>query len=192
MVELLIWVFLPEERARARIDRSESAPINTLQSLALHGTRSGRMSLKKCVFGCEGKITLFSFPKNPALREQWMQFVFPRQQRSFSSVFVDERFINKAQFDAGFAHRLILKDGAVPAIKDPGHDSALQTVSETASNVFCFHSALKCSSLFSSAHTARLQKLCFFSERIVKLYLSFINMIKLKTFWRYEGCSTTL
>ncbi len=64
-----------------------------------------------------------------------MQFVFPGQQRSFSSVFVDERFINKAQFDATFAHRLILKDGEVPAIKDPGHDSELQTVSETASNV---------------------------------------------------------
>ncbi len=71
----------------------------------MHRTRSGRMSLKKCVFGC------------------------------FSSVFVDKRFINKAQFDAGFAHRLILKDGAVPAIKDPGHDSELQMVSETASNV---------------------------------------------------------
>ncbi len=78
---------------------------------------------------------MFSFPKNPALHEQWMQFVFPGQQQSFSSVFVDERFINKAQFDAGFAHRLILKDGAVPAIKDTGHDSELQMVSETASNV---------------------------------------------------------
>ncbi len=87
------------------------------------------MSLKKCVFGCEGKITLFSSPKNPALREQWMQFVFSGQQRSFSSVFVDECFINKAQFHAGFAHRLIPKDGAVPA--DPGHDSELQMVSET-------------------------------------------------------------
>ncbi len=134
-VELLIWAFLLEERARARIDWSESAPINVLHSAALFGTRSGRMSLKKCVFGCEGKITLFSFPKNPALRKQCMQFVFPGQQRSFSSVFVDKCFINKAQFHAGFAHRLILKDGAVSAIKDPGHDSELQTVSETASNV---------------------------------------------------------
>ncbi len=50
-------------------------------------------------------------------------------------MFVDERFINKAQFDTGLAHRLILKDGAVPAIKDPGHDSELQTASEPASNV---------------------------------------------------------
>ncbi len=61
----------------------------------------------------------------------------------FLKCFVDERFINKAQFDAGFAHGLILKDGAVPAIKDPGHDSELQMVSETASNV----SVLFCHSL---------------------------------------------
>ncbi len=53
----------------------------------------------------------------------------------FLKCFFDERFINKAQFDAGFAHGLILKDGTVPAIKDPGHDSELQMVSETASNV---------------------------------------------------------
>ncbi len=50
-------------------------------------------------------------------------------------MFVDERLINKAQFNAGFAHGLILKDRAIPAIKDPGHDSELQAVSETASNV---------------------------------------------------------
>ncbi len=40
-----------------------------------------------------------------------MQFVFP------TNVLLDQ-----AQVDAGFAHRLILKDGAVTAIKDPGHD----------------------------------------------------------------------
>ncbi len=47
----------------------------------LHGTSSGRMSLKKSGFGCEGKIIMFSFPKNPALREQWMQFVFSSSNR---------------------------------------------------------------------------------------------------------------
>ena len=94
------------------------------------------MSPNKCVFGCEGKFTMFSFPKNPALHEQWMQFVFPGQQRSVASAFVcsrhfsDECFINKAQVDAGFAHRLLLKHGAVPVIKDPIH------VSTTASD-FC-------------------------------------------------------
>ncbi len=49
-------------------------------------------------------------------------------------MFVDERFINEAQFDAGFAHHLILKDGAVPAIKDQRHQMS----------VFCWRSALKC------------------------------------------------
>ncbi len=107
---------------------------NWLELPWLHGNRSGRMSLK-CVFGCEGKITLFSFPKNPAFSKQWMQLVFPGQQMSFSSVFVDERFINKAQFDGRIAHRLILKDGAFSAIKEPSHDSELQKVTETASNV---------------------------------------------------------
>ncbi len=50
-------------------------------------------------------------------------------------MFVDKCFINKTQFDAGFAYHLILNNEAVPAIKDPGHDSEPQTVSETASNV---------------------------------------------------------
>jgi len=31
-----------------------------------------------------------------------------------------------------------------------------------------------------------------FSERLGTAYLSFVNMIKLKTFRRYEGCNTTL
>ncbi len=50
--------------------------------------------------------------------------------------FGDEHLINKAQFDTGFAQCLKLKDGAVPDIKDPGHDLELQTVSETASNYY--------------------------------------------------------
>ncbi len=140
--------------------------INALHPVALlHGTRSGRMSLKKTVFGCEGKITLFSFPKNPALRKQGMQFVFPLQQWSFSSVLVDERFINKAQFDAGFAHRLILKDGAIQPIKDPGHDSELQMVSETASNVcVLLVIALKCLSLQLRPWHAASRSTAFFKK----------------------------
>ncbi len=53
----------------------------------------------------------------------------------FLKCFVDERFINKANSTLDLHIGLILKDGAVPAIKDPGHDSELQMVSETASNV---------------------------------------------------------
>ncbi len=95
----------------------------------------GKNVSKKCVFGCEGKITLFSFPKEPTVTWTVDIVCFSGAAMEFLKCFVDERFINKAQFDAGFAHRFILKDGAVPAIKDPGHDSELQMVSETASNV---------------------------------------------------------
>ncbi len=84
-IQFLVWALLPEEcvhtstRARVRLSTS---------SAALHRTCSRRMSLKECVFGCEGKITLYSFPKNPALCEQWMQFVFPEQQQSFTCVWL--------------------------------------------------------------------------------------------------------
>ncbi len=62
------YMGISPRRTRPCTHRPErEQPINTLQSAALHGTRSGRTSLKKCVFGCEGKITLFSFPKQPSV-----------------------------------------------------------------------------------------------------------------------------
>ncbi len=63
-----MWAFLPEEHACPSL-------------AALHRTSSRKMSLKECVFGCDGMINLFGFPKNPALRGQWMQSVFPGQQQ---------------------------------------------------------------------------------------------------------------
>lgn len=87
-------------------NKGKSVPINVFHSATVNGTRSRRMSPKKCVFGCKGKIILFILPKNPALREQWMQCVFPGQKLSFENVFVEECFINNAQFGAGSAHRL--------------------------------------------------------------------------------------
>ncbi len=122
----------------------------------------GKNVSKECVFWLWGKITLFSFPKQPTVTWTVDIVCFSGAAMEFLKCFVDERFINKAQFDAGFAHRLILKDGAVPAIKDPGHDSELQMVSETASNDCFVGNRSKCWSLFSSAHTARLQELGFF------------------------------
>ncbi len=117
-------------------------------------------NVSKEVCFCEGKITLFSFLKNPALCEQWMQFVFPGQQQSFSSEFVNERFINKAQFNAGFAHHLILKDGAVPAIKDPGHDSEQQTsVKQHQMSVFCWWSCSSARHSLAPPTACRLQEL---------------------------------
>ncbi len=117
---------------------------------------------------CKGKISLFSFPKNPALRMR-MQFIISGQffqvYKFFPNHFSDECFINKAQFDVGFAHHLMLKDEAVPAIKAPGHDSEPQSVSKTASNI-CFVGNRRSSARDSLAlPTARLQELsCFRRE----------------------------
>ncbi len=60
----------------------------SMSTAVLHRTCLRRMSPKKCVFGCEGNITLFSFPKNLELCVQWMQFVFPGKQQSFVCLFV--------------------------------------------------------------------------------------------------------
>ncbi len=80
-----------------------------------------------------------------------------------------------------------------PSYKRSRQDSELQMVMKRHQmSLFCWWSSLKCSSVFSSAHDAPPPGARLFSEGIVKLYLSFINMIKLKTFWRYEGCTTTL
>ncbi len=109
-------------RAGTHVNQSKSKPINIVDSAAQDLLK--KKSLMKCVFGCKGKITLFNFPKNAPLCEEWMQFVLPGQQWSLASVLVcsrhfgDECFINKAQVDAWIAYRLILKDGAVPVIKE--------------------------------------------------------------------------
>ncbi len=58
----------------------KSAPINALHSAALHGTRSGRMSLKKCVFGCEGKVTLLSCYLVIFWEERW---VLPKRTQRY-------------------------------------------------------------------------------------------------------------
>ncbi len=137
-------------------------PINTLHPAALHGTRSGRMSLKKCVFGCEGKITLFSFPKEPTVTWTVDIVCFSGAATEFLKCVCWRAFYKQGPIRAGFAHRLILKDGAVPAIKDPGHDSELQMVRETASNVSVLL-AIGASARHSLAPpTTRLQELGFF------------------------------
>ncbi len=112
----------------------------------------GKNVSKEVCFWLWGKDNLVQLPKTTQRYVNSGYSLFFRGSNGVSQVFVDERFINKAQFDAGFAHGLILKDGAVPAIKDPGHDSELQMVSETASNDCFVGDRSKCSSLFSSAH----------------------------------------
>ncbi len=103
----------------------------------------GKNVSKEVCFWLWGKDNLVQLPKRMQRYVNWMQFVFPGQQWSFTSVFVDERFINKAQFNTGFAHRykrsrswFRTADGKWNGIR-----------------CLCFVSRSRnCSSLFSSTH----------------------------------------
>jgi len=75
---------------------------------------------RKCVVGCEIKLTLFSFPKDPTVLNQPMQFVFPWPATQ-SLHFTDNCFMNKIQCGTG---RLKLKlVEAVPILNK--HESEL-------------------------------------------------------------------
>ncbi len=95
----------------------------------------GKNVSKEVCFWLWGKDNLVQLPKRTQRYVNSGCSLFFWGSNGVSQVCLLTGFINKAQFDAGFAHGLILKDGEVPAIKDPGHDSELQMVSETASNV---------------------------------------------------------
>ncbi len=57
------------------LTRARAANQHASSGSAARDSLRKNVSKEEC-FGCEGKITLFSFPKNPALREQRIQFVF--------------------------------------------------------------------------------------------------------------------
>ncbi|XP_008298193.1 uncharacterized protein LOC103370809 isoform X2 [Stegastes partitus] len=81
------------------------------------------MSRRKCYFGCEGKLNLFASPKEESTRQYWVQFLFAGQQQPTANWFLcsrhfsEDAFLNRAQYEAGFSARLLLRDGAVPSVK---------------------------------------------------------------------------
>lgn len=93
------------------------------------------MSPKKCIFGCEGKLNLFALPKEERIRQQWIQYLFSDQRPPKATVYVcsrhfsEDSFVNKAQYDAGFSARLLLKDGALPFIHGDVEESKAAAVS---------------------------------------------------------------
>ncbi len=150
------------------------------------------MSLKKCVFGCEAKITLFNIPKQPIVTWIVDAVCFSGQQWEFLKCVCWRTFYKPGPVRCWICASFDTERWSSPSYKRSR--SWFRTADGKWNSIqylFCWRSALKCSSLISSAHGvppgARL-----FSEKIVKLYFSFINIIKLKTFCRYEGCNTIL
>ncbi len=108
-----------QERAHQRASIGRLAALDSL----------GKNVSKEECFWLWGKDNLVQLPKRTHRYVNSGYSLFFRGSNGVSQVFCWRTFY-KQGIDAGL-HRLILKDGAVPAIKDPGHNSELQTVSET-------------------------------------------------------------
>lgn len=93
---------------------------------------------QKCsVLGCitEHK-SLFRLTHSGDLKKQWLTFIYdgnvpvnlPKWLYVCGSHFTSENFLNEGQFNAGFAHKLVIKEGAIPTVRNrawtPGAVSA--------------------------------------------------------------------
>lgn len=85
------------------------------------------MSSKRCYFHPGVQSPLFGLPRDAVLRDQWLQFMFNSVPENYNphvklcaAHFAKDSFLNLNQFNAGFAQRLFLKDGAVPSLSGEG------------------------------------------------------------------------
>lgn len=99
-------------------------------------TRKERKMPKRCYFHGSCSASLFNLPKDVTQREKWLKFIFNHVPEYYkkditlcAQHFTKDSFQNWSQFRAGFSQKLLLKEGAVPTIKDDAGDCELQPVS---------------------------------------------------------------
>ncbi len=172
---------LAREREQERAHQRASFGCTARDSL-------GKNVSKEVCFWLWGKDNLVWLPEEPSVtREQWMQFIFLGQQRSFSSVFCWRTFYKQGPVRRWICTSFNTERWSGPSYKRSR--SWFRTADGKWNGIKCLCFVRKCSSLFSSAHGAPPPGARLFWERNVKLYLSFIYMIKLKTFleiWRMQ------
>ncbi len=147
--------------------RDESVAINALHSAARDSFRKN--SLKRCIFVCEGKITLFSFPK--VYRITWTvdAVFFFRSAMEFHKCVCWRTFYKPGPGRCWICTSFDTERWSSPSYKSSRSWFRTTDGKWNASNLCVFLViALRCSSLFSSAHGtppgARL-----FSERIINV-----------------------
>ncbi|XP_028256552.1 zinc finger MYM-type protein 4-like isoform X2 [Parambassis ranga] len=82
------------------------------------------------VVGCTIEHKSLHALPSEEVKAQWIHFIFDGRVPSVmgknlyvcANHFTSECFINKGQYQAGFASKLKLKDGSIPTIRDPGSD----------------------------------------------------------------------
>ncbi|XP_073720263.1 uncharacterized protein [Misgurnus anguillicaudatus] len=88
-----------------------------------------RLKHSRCfVIGCKNEHrSIHLLPTSEELRTQWISFIFkgnvpqiiPRFVFVCANHFTSECFVNEGQYNAGFAKKLLIRDGSVPTIRDP-------------------------------------------------------------------------
>ncbi|KAG7218698.1 hypothetical protein CRUP_008203 [Coryphaenoides rupestris] len=94
------------------------------------GKKHVRCAMPSCL---ESQRSLYHLPKDRATRTEWLEFIFnynvPDTYSPHMLVccqhFESSCFANEAQYNAGFASKLLLLPGAVPTIDLPG---AIRTI----------------------------------------------------------------
>ncbi|XP_058617214.1 uncharacterized protein LOC131530781 isoform X4 [Onychostoma macrolepis] len=95
--------------------------------------------LRCFVVGCKNEHGCrHLLPTSEPLKTQWISFVFegdtppdlPKCVYVCSNHFTQDCFVNEGQYKAGFATKLILRDGSVPTVRDPSSPSAESGSSE--------------------------------------------------------------
>ncbi|XP_036452720.1 oocyte zinc finger protein XlCOF8.4-like [Colossoma macropomum] len=93
----------------------------------------GKTSKRCSVVGCrQENVSLHTLPKHPTIRDEWLKFIFEEIPQSFSpnlticsAHFSADCFLNQEQYNAGFAKKLLLKEGAIPdlltSVSKPQH-----------------------------------------------------------------------
>ncbi|XP_052410115.1 uncharacterized protein LOC127956314 [Carassius gibelio] len=99
------------------------------------------MPTKRCYFHPDCRSTLFSLPRDGEVRDQWLKFIFNSVPQNYypnlalcAAHFTEESFHNLREFNAGFAQRLVLKDGAVPTLKTEAVYGPQATTSQQAAS----------------------------------------------------------
>ncbi|XP_062848002.1 uncharacterized protein si:dkey-79d12.4 [Trichomycterus rosablanca] len=87
----------------------------------------GKMQKHCVITGCtEHSASLHKLPKESEIKDEWIRFIyntiperFSRSLTVCSAHFTSDCFLNRAQYNEGFAQKLLLKDGAIPTLHHP-------------------------------------------------------------------------
>lgn len=96
---------------------------------------------RRCALECDLKTNLYGLPKAEEVKRQWLKFIFnciPQQYNPSLYLcyrhFTEDCFVNWAQFNARYAQRLVLRDGAVPTRFGPEAPGSLPGTSQQSSS----------------------------------------------------------